>query len=212
MKSSYSNISVRNRQEFEGRNYKKYLKKIYYMGMPKNGRQEYYATESLALQWILKSTGIRLTQNIHLHQKAGDERIIPDGVICLDKLTLYWDRTFYLEDDRIWFCQEARFSEHKIEISAGKFTIKILHPDWNENNVYITGKRTVYFEGPVPLLESVQHIEELDAVTTYIFNIKWNNSKAVHKKAIPELRIKWDHYRITVWDLTELRAVILPQN
>jgi hypothetical protein len=216
LRLSYSAVSVENRPKFETAQYKKYEKKIHYLGQPANGRTDcYFAMEHMALLWIFKKIGLKLTENLHVHKHLSllsdskqEARILKDGVLCIDKLVLNWDIPFYLEADRIWFLAEATVGAHSVNIRAARYEILITDAEWDPEDIYILEKKPILFSAPPPLLQSVQTVEEFGGITTYIFNIKWNIAGTTQKKIENYTEIRYENYKIRVMELGQLRALI----
>lgn len=201
---------INKRKEFEGPKYKQYLKKIYYMNKPTNNRNEYFALESLAIDWIFKTIGVKLVNNINLIKKdsKSHERILPNGVICLDQINLYWDTTFLLEDDGIWFIGPATVSSSCIQIKAGKYNIVIQNSEPDEYE--LSTKECIKFSGPVPILESVNIIQEYGMNSIYISKFKWDNSRVQKANITKNYRhIHYKDYKIMIYDLNILIGVIV---
>ena len=180
------------------------------MGDPQNGRTEYFALESLAIDWVFKTIKVRLIKNLYLQKKAAtQERIFPNGVIVLDRIILHWDITFLLEDDGIWFIGPATVTDGSVTINAGKLRVVIKNGLVEE--FPLAENITIKFSAPPPLLENKIIVDEFGKKTIYIVNIVWDNSKVKSLKAIPTRTIHYEKYEMYVYSGNTLIAIISPR-
>lgn len=174
---SYSLLAKQRRRDFEGKGYKKLLKWVYYYGRPANGRQEYFAMDHPALEWIRQSIHLNLSTNLVLDKKNDlnrETRRFQPGVLSLDYYIINWEITFHLCEDKCWFIGPVYMNARKILLRTVKRASVLIVYNEEAADSDIFELRTIKFTGPLPNLQSI--ITEGD--TTYILNVKWDNSMA----------------------------------
>lgn len=202
---SYSLLSKERRIEFEGKNYKKLLKFVYYYGKPANGRSEYFALDYPALEWIRRTIYWNLSTNIVLDKKDSFDSLkrFKPGVLLLDYFILQWEISFYIEKNHCWFIGNVLMNENTILMKTKKFNVKIVYAEGIDTEIYELC--AVKFKGPAPGIKTITHCGD----DTYFLHIKWDNSFSKNLD-VPQCykKINVDNYKM----LIENRAVILPES
>lgn len=200
---SYSLLAIKRRKDFDGKNYKKLLKYVYYYGKPGNNRNEYFAADHLVFEWIRRTIHWNLSINYVLDKKNTYENnggAFKLGILSLDYILINWFITFHIDQNKCWFIGPVLVGENKIFLKSKQYDIII---DYGSSDSNIYHKKIIKFIGPVPQLQST--INEGD--TTYFFNVKWDNSYAEQYGNIIDYEtIEVNDYKMYI----ENRAVILP--
>lgn len=212
---TYSILAQWRRREFDKTKTKALMKYVYYLGSPPNNEcDEFFDREHLAIAWIQQNTGLKLVSSVLLEQKKGKdyERIYDNCVISFDKLTIHWNYTFHLNEQNIQYYGYAYVADTHIIISAGSLEVYIYQSQFEheQGEIIPYEYKLIHFIAPVPQLESVNMVEELNYKTLYTFKIYWNNTKVKILEVTDRYKITYDIYTMIVYEQNIRRAVIKP--